>query len=536
MNDNDRPDREQQPDLNAYIGRWVALVDGQIAGVGNTGTAAQKMARRNRPKRPIHVQYVPDLSGEPLTLSTLLAELAPVFAQLSVPIYLVGGAVRDAVLGRVSHDLDFVVPKHGIQTAFRLADLLDTPIYPLDKERDVGRVLWRKHNVSLDIATYRGDSLTADLTDRDFTINAMALPVLAQTTAEIIDPTGGLTDLAEQTIRQTPPQAGQSDPVRALRAIRMGIRYHSTLTAETTTAVRQTLGRLHDTSPERLRTELLNLLHDEPDQALRQLDELGGLAVLLPRIKQLEPISQSPPHHEPVLPHTLSVLRWLKPVLAERVRQDTAPYAAQLRARLEREMVDFGTGYDLLRLGALYHDVGKAKTRTIGDDGRIHFYGHDKVGAKITAARLADFRFSKEIGQYVSAIVEGHMRPLLFAQETKVSVKARHRFFRQFGAAGLDICLLSLADHLATYNGTGGTDAWQKLQLVVDDLLTHYFTHEEETVQLPPLLDGRQLMQALKIKGGPEVGRILRLVREAQIAGELHTAAEAINYARTCLN
>ena len=525
----------EQLDLSRYVGRWVAFVDQQVAGVGATGPAARNMARRNRPKRPITVQYVPDLSGKPLTLSPLLAELAPALAKLNTPIYLVGGAVRDAVLGRVSHDLDFVVPEQGVHIAFRLGDHLRMPAYPLDKERDVGRVRWTEKDLFLDIAAFRGDSLEADLRDRDFTINAMAIPALAQTTAEIIDPTGGLADLESHTIAVTHPDAITKDPVRALRAIRMGIRYSSQLTAETKTAVRATLPALHQTSEERLRDELLNLLCDVPEQALQQLDQLGGLGVLLPQIEALKPIEQSPPHHEAVWAHTLSVLRWLGVVLKERVYSDDHRYAEKLRVHLARSVTGFMTGKDLLRLGALYHDVGKAQTKSVGDDSRIHFYEHDQVGGKITETRLTEFHFSRETITHVSDMVRGHMRPLLLAQEPEVSIKAQHRFFRQYGTVGIDICLLSLADHLATYNGVGSNQSWEKLTAVVNGLLHHYYQHEEQSVQQPPLINGRDVMTAFQWTGGPAVGNTLRAVREAQIAGEVTTKEEALQYAEQLL-
>ncbi|MCA9943314.1 MAG: hypothetical protein KC449_07525 [Anaerolineales bacterium] len=135
----------------------------------------------------------------------------------------------------------------------------------------------------------------------------------------------------------------------------------------------------------------------------------------------------------------------------------------------------------------------------------------------------------------VKKIVAGHMRPLHLANSGgKLSRRAVYRYFRATAVAGTDIALLSLADHLATYNGTGPEETWQALLKVVHELCYHYFEQHEETVAPPPLVDGRTLMQALHLSPGPEIGRLLRLIQEAQAAGELETAESAIAYARIC--
>ncbi|MFT7586802.1 MAG: tRNA nucleotidyltransferase/poly(A) polymerase, partial [Cellvibrionaceae bacterium] len=211
--------------MQAYAGRWIATLKetDQIIGTGTTGPEALRQGRRNRPKTKLSLRYVPDESGEPLTLSPLLESLQPAFARLDQPIFLVGGAVRDAILGRVSHDLDFVVATDGIKTAFQIGDFLRAAAFPLDEERNVGRVVLKRSGISLDIATFRSESLGGDLADRDFTLNAMALPALARTTAEVIDPLGGEDDLKHGRLRMTNSNAFISDPVRILRGIRMSL-------------------------------------------------------------------------------------------------------------------------------------------------------------------------------------------------------------------------------------------------------------------------------------------------------------------------
>ena len=530
-------------DLTPYEGRWVALIAEQVAGVGHTAVAAEHMARRNRPRERITLQFVEPPNGEPLLLSPLLAQLRPIFIKLDVPVYLVGGSVRDAILGRVCHDLDFVVPENAIQITYRVADALHVPAYVLDRERDTGRVVLA--DMTLDFARFRGADLMADLQDRDFTINAIALPVAASTQHSLIDPNNGLADIEGQQIRLTHDEALQDDPIRVLRAVRQAISFGFTLTEATAVAINQAAPLLPTTSPERVRDELLKLLATAvPHQALHLMQQHSLLPQVLPEIAVLADFTQSPPHHEPVLAHTISVLRWLvqvekaigqEPVAPplSSLQEKLAPYAQALSEHIARPVDGGVKGLDLLRLGAVFHDVGKSETQT-EENGRIRFLGHDKVGADMAAHRLRQLAFSNEAINHVKQTVTGHMRPLWLVnnQRDKPSRRAVYRYFRDIKTAGLDVALLALADHLATYDGPGDEDQWSDLVRLVAGLCDYYFQQYTEVVAPPPLLNGRQLMTALHLEPGPEIGRLLRLLEEAQAAGDITTPEEAILFAQ----
>jgi putative nucleotidyltransferase with HDIG domain len=536
-------------DLTPYAGRWVALVGDVVAGVGHTPEEAKRLAQHNRPKERPFLHFVEAPGGEPLQLSPLLDTLRPFFHELDQPVYLVGGAVRDAVRGVPNHDLDFVVPHNAIQLAFDIADKLGKPAYILDRERDAARVVLQDSQTMLDFTGFRGDDLQSDLADRDFTINAMALPATAVTTNSIIDLFHGLTDLANQQIRLVQPDALEKDPIRALRAVRQGLSFGFQLTAATKAAVTTAAPSLHKTSVERQRDELVKLLETAvPDQAIQQLYELELLVELLPEVAALAGVEQSSPHHEPVLAHTISVLRWLVAVETAVVDQQPvdlpelsdiqpqfAEFSESLQEHLAREMGSGLNGRLLLRLDGVFHDVGKKETQTLAEDGRIRFLGHDKVGAEIAAARLRQLSFNNRAIKQVETAVANHMRPLMLAQTGKrPSRRAIFRYFRDTEETGLDVGLLSLADHLATYDGIGDETQWHNLLLVVIELFRHYFEQYEETVAPEPLINGRDLIQLLKIPAGQEIGRILRLVQEAQAAGELTTREEALEFANQC--
>lgn len=531
-------------DLSAYVGRWVALValpggGQQVAGVGETAAEAKRLAQHNRPRERVTVQFVEAADGELLQLPSLLAELRPFFLQQSTAVYLVGGAVRDAVLGRPSHDLDFVVAQGGIKLALRLGDRLGVPAYILDKGRDTGRVVLA--DTTIDFACFRGEDLTADLLARDFTINALALPATAVYADSLIDPSGGLADLAAGRLRPTHAEAVASDPVRALRGVRLALVLGLGVDETTTAVLRQAAPLLSNVSPERVRDELVKLLQTAvPDQVISWLHDLGLLTVVLPEIVALDGVAQSPPHHEPALAHTVSVLRWLtaveraivgqEPTLAA-VTEVLAPCADELWQHWERGVDGGINGRLLLRLGALFHDVGKKETQTVEENGRIRFLGHEMAGATLSEGRMRQLAFSNEAVEHVRLLVGGHMRPLNLAQGGSLSRRSVYRYFRQTRLAGLDIAVLSLADHLATYNGPGEADSWARLLKIAGQLCYHYIHSHAETVAPPPLLNGRQLMDALHLPPGPEIGRLLRLIEEGQAAGEITSLEGALAFA-----
>jgi putative nucleotidyltransferase with HDIG domain len=557
----------------------VALAGEQVAGVGHTAAEALRLARRNRSRERFKLRFVEAPGGEPLPLSPLLERLRPLLDKQEMPVYLVGGAVRDALLGRVSHDLDFLVPEGAIKLAFKVANSLNLPAYVLDQERDTGRVVLPDEGTMLDFARFRGESLEDDLYDRDMTVNAIALPAAAQTTASLIDPLRGRQDLAVGLLRPVHEASFANDPVRCLRAVRLALTLGFALTAEAEEGIVAAGPLLPNVSPERVRDEVVKLLETAaPHEAVWLMERYGLLAAVLPEVAALKDVAQSPPHHEPVLAHTVSVLRRLVQVeaaLEERgtrgnlpsqgrgqelrgtqeeeelsivngqlsivneegklegeemadVRRMVAAYVGPLQNHLARPVHGGLDGRLILRLGAFLHDVGKARTQKVEADGRIRFLGHEGVGARMAAERLEQLRFSKEAMIHVERIVAGHMRPLLLTQAPEVSRRAVYRFFLATQSAGLDIGLLALADHLATHNGPGPAGQWPRLLEVVQSLYQNFFEAYEATIQPRPFLNGQEIMALLAIPQGPEVGRLLRLLEEGQAAGEIGSREQAI--------
>ncbi len=539
------------PDFRPYAGRWIALVADQVAGCGRTPSAARQMASRNRPKERSEIRFVVSGSGgellSELPLDPLVAALRPLLARSDHPVYLVGGAVRDALLGLPSrHDLDFATGGDAVELGRSVADALHGAFFILDAERETARVILE--DAVLDFARFRGEDLLTDLRDRDFTVNAIALPVESAAIDAIIDPSGGEDDLAAGVIRATGPQAMDSDAIRGLRAVRQAAELNSRLLPDTRELIRSAASRLATVSAERVRDELARMLvAPRPAASIRLLDELGLLSYVLPELVPSRGIDQPLPHRLDVFEHTLAVLEQLDSLLralaspqpSDRgpialLRSELAPFAGPLRDHLARPTAGGRNGRMLLLLSALLHDVGKPASRSVDEDGRIRFLGHEQVSAELARQRARELALSGSEVRQVTTIVNHHMRPAWLALTSPIGHPSRrsiYRFFRDTGANGLDICLLSLADGL----GTGAppeTDDWARRVKSAATLIDHYINHRTQTVSPRPLLSGRELMTALDLAEGPEVGELLQLIQEAQAAGEIDTAAGAIALAR----
>jgi putative nucleotidyltransferase with HDIG domain len=473
-----------------------------------------------------------------------------------VRVWPVGGAVRDALLGRPVRDWDFAVDGDALGLARAVADALGGAYFPLDAERGAGRAIVTAADGTrreLDFAALRGGDLETDLSVRDFTVNALAL----EGTGALVDPTGGEADLAAGRIRATSERAFRDDPVRLLRAVRVAAELGFEIEPQTAAWIRRDAALLALPAAERVRDEFVRVLALPGAAAhLQQLDELGLLPPVVPELEPLKRVTQSPPHRFDVWRHTLLVVDAVECAVAAVAGREVGPpalagvppaawgdlarvlgqFADDVAAHLAVEVSGGRDRALLLKLAALLHDVGKPETRSQGEDGRIHFYDHEPVGARIAAVRVQALRFSRGEVERVRAIVEGHLRPAHLARADRVTRRAVYRYFRATGDAGVDIVLLCLADHLATWGPDLRERRWARRLDVAETLLAHYFERYEETVAPPPLVTGHDLMAELGLDAGPGIGRLLEALREAQAAGEVGTRAEALALARQLSN
>jgi len=462
--------------------------------------------------------------------------------------YVTGGSVRDALLGRPAHDVDLSVAGDPLDLGRRLADALGGAFVALHEEFSIARVVLRDEHGShsVDLLPVRGE-IESDLSERDFSINAMAMPLapFAEGRREpLIDPCGGRLDLERRLVRALRGDVFRLDPLRLLRAVRLCAELGFALEEQTAALARRDGSLLAQVAPERQRDELVRILESPRAAAgLRLADELGLLEQLLPEIAATRGEKQPPEHYWDVLQHSLETVAALDVLLAPQQPADRhwAPLWRHLWAEMKElpevekhfgEEASPGHGRaGVLKLGGLLHDIAKPDTRTIDDTGRMRFFGHAREGASMVGPILRRLRFSGAEVRLVEAMVREHLRPLQIAKDGPPSRRALFRYFRDCGDAAIDVLFLSLADHLATVGPRLEWDGWRGHVGVVKHILTQRYA--DETLTAPPrLLTGHDLMEALGISPGPLVGQLLAAVEEAQGAGEVRSREEGLAVAR----
>lgn len=470
------------------------------------------------------------------------------------PVYLVGGAVRDLQLNRPVHDLDFIVTSKVRALARRVADVTGGDFFMLDVGRSTARVIVHSSDgerTFLDFCALRGPDLESDLRDRDFTVNAIAFDL--RWPEGLIDPTGGMPDLQARVLRACSAQSFQNDPVRILRGVRLAQGLDLRLLPETLAAMRQVARRLPEISAERRRDELLRILEGRQVRtAVRILDDLGALQYILPELTRLKGLAQSAPHIFDGWEHTLTVLAELERVWAGLMVDATGrpganpvmdalvlrlgPYHSRLAEHFRVQLNPDRSLRGLLFLAGLLHDIAKPHTRTVDPDGRIRFFGHAELGARLAADCARRMVLSQVEVDRLEQIVAHHMRVHLLAMSGEpLTRRAIFRYFRDCGLSGVDVVVLSLADMLATYGDTLSQPVWERELETAKALLEGWFEQSAVMVKPPRLLTGTELMDELSLTPGPLIGRLLDGIREAQAIGEVNSKAEALEWARKCL-
>lgn len=462
----------------------------------------------------------------------VLERVIAFIADQNVDAYFVGGLVRDELLGRaVKRDIDLAIDGEASELARAFADATGGAFYLMDEEHDVARVIIA--DTYIDFAHLRG-TLREDLSTRDFTINAMARQLGSN---ELTDPFHGQKHLAQKQICAVTDGAFQNDPVRLLRAIRFARELDFTIGGHTEKLIRRDAHLLAFASLERARDELCKIIAlSNCVAALRQMDELGLLGALLPPVIALKGVTQSPPHAHDAFEHTLVALAELEKIQAHGyVQVANNEFVAELQSHFAQHISAERNRGTLLRIAMLLHDIGKAGTRTVNADGAIHFYEHEPRGAQMAEEILRRLRFSNDETEIVLRVITNHLRPAQLAHDARISNRAVYRFFRDTGDAGIDTCVLALAD----WRGKASQidierDAKQRATNAI--LLDRYFHAPDEVIAPPMLIDGKTLMTELKLKPGKQIGELLEAIREAQAAGEVKSRAEAIRYARKQVN
>jgi len=480
--------------------------------------------------------------------------LVNVLAQIiSDEVYIVGGAVRDAYLHRPLHDLDLATPTDGRPLARYIANHFGGAYYSLDAERGVGRAIisWDNAPLTIDVAQFRGADLLTDLQLRDLPLNAMA-GRLAPDPQQLLDPLGGTVDLTARRIRECRPDSLSSDPIRMCRAIRASAVFGMQIEPVTRQHIRQDASQLAHISPERIRDEFFQILDSpHPSASIDVLQRFGLLEHIVPASPSMLSVQQGPPHQLDVWGHTLLAVRHLSTIfqLFAPHRDENLTgnlqfgliawtldaFRSQIASHLSHEWANNRSHRALLLFTALLHDIGKPATRTVQDDGRVRFLSHHEQGAGIAQTQAVALRLSNDEVGRVNDVIRHHMRPH-WLHNDKLSPRAIYRFWRAVGPAGVDICLLALADYLATYVTSIDQKQWVSYLEMEHKLLESYFVYPDTRINPHPLITGQYLLDHFGLPPGPRIGEILEQLRELQAAGEITTHHDAHTWLDQTLN
>ena len=489
-------------------------------------------------------------SPEQVSLLSLVRSILPP----DQDIFLVGGAVRDALLGMENHDLDFALPVNPTYLAKRIAKILNSAFFVLDDKRHTARILYKTdkgHEFPLDFVQFTGNSLLEDLQNRDFTINAMAVSLGDLGT--LIDPLRGRADLEGRILRASGRHSVMDDPIRVLRGIRISHQFDLHYAESLPDMMREAAKFLPYSSFERQRDELFKILEgSEPDEALRDCQRFDVIASTFPDLAEQNDVPASPPHIHPLFEHTLQSLKYFSQIIElleidrNEWNPDTgwcstfvtkiAPFSSKLKNYFDEEITPGRRKYGLAMFGALLHDIGKPKTIKMGEDGRYHFYGHDKIGAELAWEAAKKIQLSKAESEWVQKFVHHHMGLLQWGHsDVPPTRRGIYRFFKKTTDVGVAIALFSLADRLATYGELVPAEKWEKNLEIVEILLTNWWEHTDQVISPKPLLDGHDLQKDFGLHPGRKIGQLLEALVEAQASGEVTDRGEAQKFIRAQL-
>ena len=439
----------------------------------------------------------------------ILSELSRLAKEKKTPFFLVGGYLRDLLLGAPAKDYDFALPKDASSFIETMEEALHLHFFKVGKE-EINATTYRiiKEGMSIDLAFLQGKTIGEDLRRRDFTVNAVAFSLQDETFHWV---EGSLEDVGKKLIRTVSNRSLDQDPLRMLRAIRyLCILEGFAIDKELKEEISQKREKILSIPGERIRTELDQiLLSPQPAVGMNSLYESSLLFSLFPELKGLENLGQNEHHHLDALSHTFLIVEKIS-------------WASQWVARNDREVLLNQEDRLSLYYAALFHDIGKQDTYSKDEKGSVHFYTHEAFSVQAAEGIMERLRFSNLMKNKVLHLVKNHMRILNLSRETKET--ALRRLVNQIGDETPLLVLLSLADKEASRG---------ILSAQIDEVVERHclrileLFREKDIVHPPPLINGHDVM-ALGYSSGPNVGQILSFIRQKQVEGEIKNREEAL--------
>lgn len=437
--------------------------------------------------------------------------------------YIVGGYIRDKILGVETFDIDYaILNTNTIQLAKAFASKVKGHFVLLDSINEIARVVMPDKKNFVDFAKCVGNTIQEDLSRRDFSINAMGCDIENEI---VIDIFGGQKDLENKILRVFDEKNLTDDPLRVLRAYRFASKYNLAIEPKTQKMLQKHKGLLNQTktAKERIQIEFLKLLEgDKSAEILQKMKDNEFLYEIFAELKEQQTIPKNSHHHLDLINHSIETVRQLESFIGtepkwvqEHIFQDFIPGISRLA---------------FLKLATLLHDIGKPQTWEIeADTGRHRFIRHDEIGADFAKKILKKLKYSNNQTKYISKLIKHHIYPSHLLR-SEVTEKAILRMFRRLEDETIDVILLAKADRLSAKGEAITDEIIQKNLLGLMLLLEKYKAAKETIKPLEKLLSGEEIMELLKIKQGKELGQIIKELKEAQLSGDVSTKQEAIEF------
>jgi len=442
--------------------------------------------------------------------------------------YIVGGSVRDLLLDRSPTDYDIAVSENPEQLAKKMAATTKGRLVKMGKPGQmVFRVVSSDH--IFDIALLNGESIADDLNKRDFTINAMAFDLKS---GKIIDCLGGIKDLSDKKIRMISKEVFKKDPVRLIRAYRIGACLGFEIEPHTVSAIRNQSKQIQNSAAERVRAEFFKILGSPKSHTfLSQMADTQLLTTIFPELGALKGCLQNRHHHFDVFEHTMRAFHHLETIL-----NDVRKFLPETSSHVSG-FLDDGRA-SCLKCAMLLHDIGKPLKRTVDGNGNAHFFGHSRKGADMALNIGNRLRFSTREKQFIDFIIRNHIKPLslfLAHRNNTLTSKGKTRFFMKCGPDTAYLLLHAMADFMGKSD-----DHNRKKDMAftsfLKGLIQAFFSDFTPRSGEPPLITGHDLIDEFGLTPSPLFKKLLNRIKEARLSNKIQNRQEALKLAKELLN
>jgi poly(A) polymerase len=450
----------------------------------------------------------------------------------STPVYLVGGAVRDALTGFFyGKDFDFAAGDGFDELVSSFARLVKGKIIPWDFSQT--RILFKKRGkyVSVDFSQFKGPDILSDLKQRDFTINSMAVDLkslISDDIPVIIDPLRGKRDLENKIIKISSKSSFDTDPLRILRGIRFARQFGFLVNRQTLELMKRKAFLIEQVARERIKREFFAIMHlPKVLQSIQELLDIGIIQTLIPELKDFSYVTQGYPHQHNLIDHSLKTVEFLDGLLNS-PGSLAKGYENQIGSYFNEEIEQGVTRKSLLMLAGILHDSGKAATRSVADD-RVTFHGHEREGARLNRTIAKRLGLGKRAQKIIEQVTKNHMRLLHLSQLDEITERAKIRLLKDVDGTSLEVLFLAVSDARATSMEDAYTETVKKVKCLATQLAERVLSFPYE-LQTEPIITTHEVMKIMDIPEGPEVGAILREIHERERTGLVNSREDVIQW------